>query len=84
MYTDISSDNTYPKTLVVRNHEGGSIWQIYHVQAEHEAKILAKNATQNAFQAITLEDYQPDYEETWPDWRETDGGRRIVENNWPF
>lgn len=71
MYTDLTTDSNYPKTLVVRNHEGGMIWQIYHVQKESEASKLAINATMNAFEAITLEDYQPDHEETWPDWRET-------------
>ena len=71
MYTDISTDGTFPKTLVIRNHEGGLIWQIYHVQKESEAEKLSNNATMNGFEAITLENYQPDYEETWPDWRQT-------------
>jgi hypothetical protein len=78
MHTDISTTKDYPKTLVIRNHEGGLIWQIYHVQAQHEAQGLSDNATRNAFQAITLEDYQPEYEETWPDWRETEGGKSII------
>lgn len=80
MYKNVSSNQNYPKTLVIRNHEGGMIWQIYHVQALHEAKILASNATNNGFQAITLEDYQPDLEETWSDWRQTEGGMKIVNN----
>lgn len=71
MYTDISTDTSYPKTLVIRNHLGGLIWQIYHVQKESEAIKLADNATKNGFEAITLENYQPDEEETWSDWRET-------------
>jgi len=71
MYKDLTSDSNYPKTLVVRNHEGGMVWQIYHVQKEREARMLAVNATINAFEAITLEEHQPDLEETWPDWRET-------------
>jgi hypothetical protein len=70
MYTDNSTSSSYPKTLVVRNHEGGAIWQIYHVQKESEAAKLSINATLNGFQAITLEDHDPSYEETWPDWRE--------------
>jgi hypothetical protein len=78
MYKDISSNGDYPKTLVVRNHEGGLIWQIYHVDKEIEAIILAKNATANAFMAITLENHKPESEETWPDWRETEGGKEIV------
>jgi len=71
MYKDLTSDSNYPKTLVVRNHEGGMVWQIYHVQKEREARMLAANATINGFEAITLEDHHPDIEETWPDWRET-------------
>lgn len=78
MYNDISRKSEYPKTLVIRNTIGGLIWQIYHVEAQHEAKILSSNATMNGFQGITLEDYQPEMEETWPDWRETEGGKKIV------
>lgn len=74
------STRGYPKTLVIRNHEGGMIWQIYHVQAEHEAAQLSRNATRHGFRAITLEDYQPEMEETWPDWRETEGGLEIINN----
>jgi hypothetical protein len=71
MYTNISTNDAYPKTLVVRNYEGGMIWQVYHVQKEGEASKLSANATMNGFEAITLEDYQPSTKETWPDWRET-------------
>lgn len=71
MYTNISTKEDYPKTLIIRNHKGGMIWQLYHVQKESEAIKLAANATRNAFEAITLEDYQPNLEETWTDWRET-------------
>lgn len=70
MYTDISTDDKYPKTLIIRNQAGGMIWQIYHVEKQIEAERLAANATANGFQNITLEDYQPDEEQTWPDWRE--------------
>jgi hypothetical protein len=71
MYTDISTTETYPKTLIVRNHKGGMIWQVYHVQKQSEADKLSTNAFFNGFQGSTLEDYQPDQKETWPDWRET-------------
>jgi hypothetical protein len=70
MYTNISETDEYPKTLMVRNHEGGMIWQIYHVQKQSEADKLAANAKRNGFFGSTLEDYQPEFEETWPDWRE--------------
>lgn len=70
-YTDISTTDEYPKTLIIRNHQGGAIWQIYHVQKLSEAQKLSNNAHSNGFYAITLEDYQPEEKETWPDWRET-------------
>lgn len=79
MYTDISTNNNYPKTLVVRNHAGGMIWQIYHVDKKVEADRLSANATKNGFMAITLEDKR-DTEETWPDWRTTEGGKEIVKD----
>lgn len=78
MYTDISTTDTYPKTLMIRNHEGGMIWQVYHVNKKHEADRLSRNAYGNGFVGSTLENYQPEYEETWPDWRETDGGKEII------
>lgn len=78
MYLDISTSGNYPKTLIIRNHDGGMIWQVYHVQKERETTLLAGNATKNGFMAITLEDFQEDYEETFPDWRETEGGKKII------
>jgi len=71
MYNNQTTNNTYPKTLMVRNMPGGCIWQVYHVQKQSEADKLAANAHRNGFLGSTLEDHQPDYEETWPDWRET-------------
>jgi|LakMenEpi03Aug12_release.lakeMendotaPanAssembly.Ray.scaffolds.fasta_scaffold17891_20 hypothetical protein len=71
MYTDITNDNIYPKTLMIRNHEGGLVWQVYHVQKQSEADKLVSNAWKNGFFGSTLEDHQPECEETWPDWRET-------------
>ena len=71
MYTNISTTNNFPKTLIIRNHQGGMIWQIYHVHKLSEAEKLSHNATMNGFETITLENYQEDIKETWPDWRET-------------
>lgn len=71
VYKDISTNDKYPKTLIIRNHLGGSIWQVYHVQKESEAIKLSNNARMNGFEAITLEDHKPNVKETWPDWRET-------------
>lgn len=69
MYKDLTTTEKYPKTLVIRNHEGGAIWQIYHVQEKYEAETIANGATNNGFEAITLEEHQPNLEETFPNWR---------------
>ena len=70
MFTDISTKNEFPKTLVIRNSRDGMLWQIYHVQQESGADKLSFNATINGFESITVEDYQPQYEEIFPNWRE--------------
>jgi hypothetical protein len=56
---------------MVRNHEGGMIWQVYHVDNIDDVERLTSNAYRNGFYGSTLEDYQAEREETWPDWRET-------------
>jgi hypothetical protein len=71
MFSNVSNNENFPKTLIIRNHLGGAIWQVYHVQKLSEVEKLSFNATMNGFEAITLEDYQEDMEETWSDWRET-------------
>lgn len=78
MYTNISSNNNYPKTLVIRNEPGGMVWQIYHVNTVGQAERISLNATSHGFHAITLEDHQPDINETWPDWRLSPGGIEIM------
>ena len=78
MYKDLSTSSEWPKTLMVRNHDGGLIWQVYHVEKPLEAEKLTYNANMNGFHGTTLEDYQPEREETWPDWRETAGGKEII------
>jgi hypothetical protein len=69
MFEDISKGDTYPKTLVIRNSVNGYIWQIYHVDNIYQAFYLSKGAKANAFEGRTLEDYQPNEEETFPNWR---------------
>ena len=69
MYRDDSTTSTYPKTILIRNHEGGMIWQVYHVRNEKEAIGLMNGATKNGFMDITLEDHQPEMEETVLGWR---------------
>lgn len=68
-YKDISTSDNYPKTLVIRNRPDGMIWQVYHVNTVRSAELLAKGAEQSAFQGITLEDHQPEMEETFPNWQ---------------
>ena len=69
MFKNISNSSDYPKTLIIRNTEGGMIWQVYHIKEFYEADRLSFNATKNGFEACTLEDYKGQYEETFPDWR---------------
>lgn len=80
MYKDLTSDSIYPKSLIIRNHDGGMIWQIYKVERKEEADILSENAGNNGFQNISLENFNSELEETWPDWRETKGGKRIIQD----
>lgn len=69
-YKDFSNGE-FPKTLMIRNHEGGMIWQVYHVTNQKQVDILIKNSWGNGFYGSTLENHQLDYEETFLDWRET-------------
>ena len=69
MYNDNSTNNNYPKTLVIRNSIDGMIWQVYHVDNDLQAHFLAKNAKNNGFYGRTLEDYRDDMEETFPNWK---------------
>ena len=68
MVRNVSTTNEWPKTLMIRNHDGGMIWQVYHVQNQKEVDRLSSNAYHNGFYGSTLEDYQPEYDETWSDW----------------
>lgn len=77
-FTDVSTNDTYPKTLVIRNTKEGMVWQIYNVEKRIEAILLSKTAFSNGFLGITLEDFNPEATESFPDWRETDGGKKII------
>ena len=74
-YTDISTTD-FPKTLMIRNHEGGAVWQVYHIHKLSEVEKLTDNCWKNGFYGSTLENYV-EQEETFPDWRETEGGKII-------
>lgn len=80
MYNNLSNNKNYPKTLFIHNSPGGMIWQVYHVKSEHEAKQLSENANRNGFMSVNLKDYDNTYDETFPDWRETEGGKKIINN----
>jgi len=69
-FKDKTTSKDYPKTLEIRNTEGGMIWQVYHVNSKPEAWILSLNAKGNGFECRTLTDYQPEEEETWKNWRD--------------
>ena len=77
-YINKTTNDDYPKSLLIRNTPGGLIWQVYTVQKESEAINLSANATSNGFYGITLEDFDACYAETFPGWRETDGGKNII------
>lgn len=78
-YTDVSTNDKYPKTLIIRNTKEGMIWQVYNVEKEIEAIKLSANAFNNGFLGITLEDFDKEVKETYPDWRDTKGGKEICE-----
>lgn len=64
-----STDNVYPKTLLIHNTKGGAVWQVYHIDNKHQVSTLVDGAKRNGFMHITLEDYD-NQEETFPNWRE--------------
>lgn len=68
---DLSTTDNYPKTLLIHNTREGAVWQVYHVEKRSEALQLARIAQLNAFHYRTLNDYMPDEQQTWEDWRET-------------
>ena len=81
IFRDLTTDEVYPKTLIIRNTpDSDFVWQIYHVEARHEAEKLKQNAHGNGFLGVELIDYDAKLEQTWPDWRETKGGKLIIEN----
>ena len=77
MYRDNTTNEEYPKTLLIRNTVGGVIWQVYHVEKEIEAQRLSTNANRHGFADRELIDYDTNHEETYPGWRETSGGKKI-------
>ena len=67
-FEDNSTDNVYPKTLLIHNTKGGAVWQVYHIDNKYQALPIVKNAKDNGFMYITLEHYD-NQEETFPHWR---------------
>ena len=80
-FKDNTTNQNYPKTLIVRKEHGGFVWQLYHVSNEGEAVRISENANRNGFHGVSLEDHMPNETETWPNWRETKGGKEIVEES---
>jgi hypothetical protein len=78
MYINLTTNAPYPKTLFISNEKGGAVWQVYHVEAQHEADRLSKTATANGFEHIELKDFDEDVTESYPDWRDTTGGKKII------
>lgn len=77
-FVDVSTSSVFPKTLIIKNTEDGLwIWQVYHVNNAEEASILSGNAAGNGFLYRELRDYDGEAVETWPDWRDTAGGKEI-------
>lgn len=72
-FLDLSSNDQFPKTLLIYNTEGGMVWQVYHVETESEANNLSKRADRNGFMHRELVDKTED-DETFPDWRLTQKG----------
>lgn len=67
--TSDSSDNDYPKTLLIHNDRHGIIWQVYHINDIIEQEIIMEGAKRNAFMYIRAINYDSEYEETFKDWR---------------
>ena len=61
MYKDNTTNNNFPKTLLIRNTIGGLVWQVYHVINYSEAKLLSNNAKNNGFLYRQLVDYDEKY-----------------------
>jgi hypothetical protein len=59
------------RQLEIRNTHDGMIWQIYYVANQTEVEMLSATARANGFQSCEV---NPEifYEETFPNWRETD------------
>jgi len=69
-FVEKSTDNVYPKTLLIHNTKGGGVWQVYHIDNEYQTNTIVEGAKAYGFMYITLEDYDPTAEETFPTWRE--------------
>ena len=66
---NLTTTPDYPKTLFIRNHKEGLIWQIYNVNNFSEAVLLSMNAKCNGFYYCSLEEFDKNHEETFPTWR---------------
>ena len=67
-YDGAKSYNKFPQTIIIRNQPDGMIWQVYHVYNHYDKSSIILNAYENRFEGISLEDYQPELEETFEGW----------------
>ena len=82
MYNNLSTTDNFPQTVVVRNTKDGMVWQIYHVNSNKAAELIAKGAERNGFEDVRLVDHLPNEEETFPNWRnEADVELRLLEGD---
>lgn len=67
-HTDKTTNKDFPQTIIIRNQFEGMIWQIYHVKNNYDKSVIILNAYNNEFRGISVEDYQPELEETFEGW----------------
>lgn len=70
MYKDKTTNVHYPKTIKVRTEPDGWVWKVFHPKNKQETEEIMARHTSRDYNGITLEDYDPNVEESNPDWRE--------------
>ena len=68
-HTDKTTSKEFPKTIIIRNTFDGMVWQVYHVKNNYDKSVIILNAFNNEFKGISVEDYQPELEETFTNWQ---------------
>lgn len=81
---DTSTNNNYPKTLLIRNEVGGMVWQLYHVPSLESAILLAYTSRTQGYEDQELVDYKPESEENYPEWDTSPEYSAYLEKNMPI